>query len=174
MEGIRANQRVDMVGQRFGRLTVVRHHGFMKRRSTWVCQCDCGKETIVSRSALRNANTKSCGCLNHDSTVARNFHHGAASRKFKTAEYRSYTSAKGRCQNPNKPDYELYGGRGIEFRFNSFEEFFEHLGPKPSPSHSVDRINNNGHYEPGNVRWATALQQAANRRPSWPRGRKDQ
>jgi hypothetical protein len=81
----------------------------------------------------------------------------------KNPEYISYSSAKARCQNKNDEHYPGYGGRGIEFRFKSYKEFLECLGRKPSPEHSVDRLNNNGHYEPENVRWATRSQQQKNR-----------
>jgi hypothetical protein len=88
-------------------------------------------------------------------------------------EYGVYISARNRCQNPRNKDYKKYGGRGIEFRFNSFPEWVEAFGPKPAGMdtngrslYSVDRENNNGHYEPGNIRWATAQEQGANRRKS--------
>ena len=82
---------------------------------------------------------------------------------FYPAEYRAYRHAKTRCNLPSVPCYGYYGGRGIEFRFTSFQEFFAALGVKPSPSHSIDRINNDGHYEAGNVRWATRIEQRNNR-----------
>jgi hypothetical protein len=82
----------------------------------------------------------------------------------KTTEYRIYEDAKRRCRNPQRRDYHLYGGRGIEFRFASFEDFYSKLGERPSKNHSLDRIENSGHYETGNVKWSTAKQQAANRR----------
>ncbi len=80
-----------------------------------------------------------------------------------TPEYRAYQAAKSRCQNPNVRNYNRYGGRGILFKFTSFEQFYAHLGPRPSDKHSLDRINNQGHYEEGNVYWATSSQQAYNR-----------
>ena len=81
-------------------------------------------------------------------------------------EYSIYRKAKSRCTNRNAECWKDYGGRGIEFRFTSFEEFYKHLGPRPTPAHSLDRYpNNDGHYEPGNVRWATPAEQSANRRP---------
>ena len=84
----------------------------------------------------------------------------------KSPEHNSFRGAKDRCTNPNGPEWEHYGGRGIEFRFSSFEEFFAEVGPKPEPkrAYSIDRIDKDGHYEPGNVRWATRKQQNANKR----------
>lgn len=82
-----------------------------------------------------------------------------------TCEYNSYLHARYRCCNPKCDGYENYGGRGIQFRFKSFEEFIEHIGLKPSPELTLDRINNEGHYEIGNVRWATRAEQTHNSRP---------
>lgn len=81
--------------------------------------------------------------------------------------WNAYWNAKTRCEDSANKSYKHYGGRGIEFRFTSIEQFIAELGAKPTPQHSVDRINNNGHYEPGNVRWATWKQQLANRRKTW-------
>ena len=94
------------------------------------------------------------------------FKHGHARSKDRPAsrEYTSYVQAKGRCQNCKDDAYHNYGGRGIEFRFESFEQFLAELGLKPSPKHSIDRIDVNGHYEPGNVRWATHSEQQLNKR----------
>jgi hypothetical protein len=82
-----------------------------------------------------------------------------------TVEYHAYIGARSRCRNPKNDSYDKYGGRGIEFRFSSFEQFFAELGPRPGPEYSVDRIDNEGHYEMGNVRWATLSEQNLNRRP---------
>lgn len=79
-------------------------------------------------------------------------------------EYSAYKQAEFRCTRPQAPNFHAYGGRGIEFRFDSYEQFIECIGYRPSPKHSLDRINNNGHYEPGNVRWATRKEQARNTR----------
>lgn len=85
---------------------------------------------------------------------------------FESSEYQAWRGMRFRCQNPKATHYRHYGGRGIKVapEFESFEYFISHIGRKPSPNHSLDRINNNGHYEPGNVRWATKLEQQANRR----------
>jgi hypothetical protein len=79
-----------------------------------------------------------------------------------TPEFRAFHDAKHRCLNPRDPFWKNYGGRGIKFLFESFEQFIAGLGPRPSPQHSLDRINNDGHYEPGNVHWATKSEQRRN------------
>jgi hypothetical protein len=86
-------------------------------------------------------------------------------------EYTAYVGARSRCSNPNTENWKHYGGRGIKFRFRSFEHFMSELGRKPGPEYSVDRINNDGHYEPGNVRWATPKEQANNQRRRQRNGR---
>jgi hypothetical protein len=78
-------------------------------------------------------------------------------------EYGAYRQRKSRCENPNHPDYKDYGARGIKFLFTSFEEFYAHIGPRPTAKHEVDRLNNDGNYEIGNVRWATHQENSANR-----------
>jgi len=95
---------------------------------------------------------------------------GALNPRFKhgmttTPEYRAYKAARTRCNNPNTEQWRDYGGRGIKFLFTSFEQFLAELGSKPSPKHTLDRINNDGHYAPGNVRWATRHEQKINQRP---------
>lgn len=82
----------------------------------------------------------------------------------RTKEYRAYINAKGRCLNPNNTAFRLYGGRGIEFRFSSFEEWLAATGLAPTPHHWIDRIDNDGHYEAGNLRWVTPHVSGVNRR----------
>lgn len=156
---------IDLAGKRFGRLTVIAFHGIAKdRQAQWRCRCECGRETIVAGGHLRSGHTKSCVCLSVELTRARHVTHGQRGKGKTTTEYIAYTSAKTRCNNPQSQDYSEYGGRGIEFRFRSFEEFFAELGPKPGKEYSVDRKDVNGHYERGNLRWATPKEQANNRR----------
>jgi hypothetical protein len=81
----------------------------------------------------------------------------------KSPTYGSYMAAKDRCTNPRRPNYPRYGGLGIEFRFASFEQFLACVGPRPSGT-TLDRINSDGHYEAGNVRWSTNAVQGRNRR----------
>lgn len=144
-------------GAVFGRLTLIN-----KIKDKWFCQCSCGKTATVWRSNLAGGYTKSCGCLRRISgTANRHYRHGHTSNN--SPAYRSYTHARERCNNLAADNYIYYGGRGIEFRFKSFTEFFAELGPRPEGM-TLDRINPDGHYEAGNVRWATRKEQSANRR----------
>lgn len=156
-------QLIEMAGATFGRLLVLERAGSGKGgKAQWRCRCDCGTEKVVSGDQLRSGKTASCGCRRNDSgPLASGFKHGGAG----TTEYEIWSSMKKRCQNPNCRVYPRYGGRGItvcERWSNSFEAFYEDMGPRPSKRHSIDRINNDGNYEPGNCRWATQKEQAAN------------
>ena len=146
-----------LLGQKFGRLTVLSEASVNKPgKSRWLCRCDCGIEKIVLGSSLKNGSTKSCGCLCGE----KNTTHGLS----KTPEYRAWKGAEHRCTNPKSINFHSYGGRGIEFRLPNFVEFLAHIGPRPSNKHSLDRIDNEGHYEIGNIRWATINIQNRNRR----------
>lgn len=151
----------NLTGRTFSRLTVLGYGGTRKPKTAqWLCECDCGTIVMVDATALRTGNTKSCGCwireIRGQSCVIHNM--------TGTAEYRAYQEAKKRCNNPHTKRYADYGGRGIEFRFSTFEEFYAELGPKPTAEHSLDRIETNGHYEIGNVKWSTTPEQNRNKR----------
>lgn len=158
---------MNLVGMRFGRLVVTAHikgsrHGAVETI------CDCGNAHISYSSNLTRTGkgaSRSCGCLNREICAALQTKHGAC----KTPEYRSWKNMIVRCENKNIKHYDRYGGRGIkvcdEWR-QDFTKFLEHVGPRPSQRHSIDRINNDGDYEPGNVRWATMKMQARNTKRS--------
>jgi hypothetical protein len=155
---------INLTGQKFNRLEIIGYAGRPKSRTLWFCRCDCGKIVKVAGDNLKNANSKSCGCYDIELKKSRHTHRESLSITGKASpEYTAYNLAKGRCNNPNLSNYHLYGGSGIKFRFSSFEEFLEEVGRKPSPKHSLDRKNNNGHYERGNVRWATPKEQSRNK-----------
>lgn len=158
-----AIRRIDITGQEFGRLTVVRFHHAAPNGAHWLCSCICGKEAIVTASLLRTGNTKSCGCLKREMVSRKNFRHGLTYHNSPALD--AYRNARRRCTNPKDEAYPDYGGRGIECRFKHAREFILELGPHPGPGYTVDRINNEGHYEPGNIRWADWKTQAANKRP---------
>jgi len=152
---------IDIGGRRFGRILVICRDGSDRQGyATWVCRCDCGRTTVCIGRKLRAGRVRSCGCLRREGTKRR---HGM---KY-TREYAAWKSMKDRCLNPQNKDWAYYGGRGItvcqEWR-DSFEAFFAHIGPRISPKHSIDRIDNDGDYVPGNIRWATGRQQCLNRR----------
>jgi hypothetical protein len=159
--------KIPMIGKRFGRLTVIADAGNTKTgMKMWECKCDCGNITVVRGTHLREGSIKSCGCIRREET-SRRF---ATHRKKNTRIYRTWRNMKTRCYNPKCKYFKDYGGRGIaicEEWMNSFESFFAYVSQLPhfgEEGRSIDRINNNGNYEPGNVRWATAKEQRANQR----------
>lgn len=161
----KAHNFIDHTGQRFGRWLVLGYAGRYKRPFWW-CRCDCGAIGQINPKNLRAGASLSCGCLKSEVTVTRLTKHGDASVTERCTEYQAYIGAKNRCCNPLNSSYPNYGGRGIQFRFDSYPQFLQLLGRKPSALHSLDRFPNNktGHYEPGNVRWATDGEQTRNRR----------
>lgn len=151
-------------GQRYGSLVVVRYSHHVGPKRAWLCRCDCGEETIVQDSNLRSSHTTSCGCALIAARSVARLTHGKSS----TPIHDVWINMKQRCYNSKNPRYPDYGGRGIRVCdewLNSFEAFFAYLGDVPSPTHTIDRIDNDGNYEPGNVRWATKIVQGINRRP---------
>lgn len=158
-----------MIENVVGRLTVRAIAGKDRKRNLlWLCECACGTETVVAGWRLRKGEPKSCGCLQREVTAKRNLSHGMAGTRL----YRIWANMIARCCNERGTQYPDYGGRGISVcdQWKSFEPFAEWASANGySHALSIDRVNNNGNYEPSNCRWATATEQSRNKRP-----RKDQ
>ena len=162
---------IDLTGQKFADLTVVeRVASASSGQARWRCRCSCGGVTVSAGADLRRGHVTSCGCARVRANRAERTTHGAAN----SPEYEIWHSMIARCERPSHHAYERYGGRGISIHPTwraSFAAFLCDVGHRPAPHLSIDRIDNDGNYEPGNVRWATAKEQAANRRAPRTRSR---
>lgn len=150
----------DLSGQTFGRLVAISRilPDRSGQKAKWRCKCSCGVTADIVITHLTTGKTNSCGCLRQEVTSGRATIHG----KNNTPEYSAYQNAKNRCQRPEDVRYHRYGGRGIQFNFSCFQEFYDDIGPRPSKKHSLDRKDTNGHYELGNVSWSTSKDQMRN------------
>jgi len=132
------------------------------QKQLWCLQCDCGNTTVAVASQVKSAKTKSCGCLKVQRRAQGNPKHGGRYHPL----YATWCNMKARCDNSNSTSYKNYGARGVKYceEWADFSKFLADVGEKPFPEASLDRVDNNGHYEPGNVRWADRSTQRRNSR----------
>lgn len=157
---------IDLKGKKFGKLLVICRSEKESKLPLWECECECGKRIDVLGCNLRTGHTQSCGCFRKKIVFARSVKHGMSNNHL----FGAWNTMKQRCSNTKCQKYQSYGGRGIivcEEWKNSFQAFYDYVSKLPhfdEKGYSLDRINNDGNYEPGNVRWATTKDQNNNRR----------
>lgn len=165
-ESKKSRTKINLSGNRFGRLMVISQTTNIGKNSRWECQCDCGSIRLVLGKNLLNGKSTSCGCFTIERTRETHTTHGMSSNKSKHPVYQSYLGIKKRCFVRSDESFKDYGGRGITVceRWLDANNFIQDMLPSWRPGLSIDRIDVNGNYEPGNCRWATPKQQARNTR----------
>ena len=153
--------RIDLTGQRFGKLVVLAIVSSIKGVVSWDCICDCGNRFTATTASLRYSGRKSCGCIHREQLIARNTTHGLRAHRV----YRVWAAMRDRCNRPADKFYADYGGRGIKVcdSWQTFENFIADMGV-PADGMQIDRINNDGDYEPSNCQWVTRTENASNKR----------
>lgn len=163
----------DLTDQRFGKLVVLHRDGSRRGRAAWSCRCDCGN--VVQRVGfdLTHGSAPSCGCEIKTKPIK---YTGGRAKIENAAMYNRWSNMRRRCNDPKQRQYHDYGGRGIKVCPEwdaSFQAFMDYMGEPPTPDHTMDRIDNDKGYEPGNVKWSTYVEQAANKRPTSLRGERN-
>lgn len=165
----------DYINKTYNRLTIIsfeepriyaNKNGYFKKATIVKCLCECGNIWKGLLTSVINNKTKSCGCFSKE-IACKNGKNNTKHNLVKSSEYKTWRAIKARCLNPKNPAFHNYGGRGITICdrwLNSFENFLEDMGRKPSKNHSIDRINNNGNYELSNCKWSSKKEQSNNQR----------
>ena len=154
---------IDLTGKRYGRLVVLKRIGTKCGHPLWKCVCDCGETHEALASTLKAGATQSCGCLRRELVIVKNTTHGLSN----SPEYIIWGHIKARCLNKNSQAFKYYGGRGISICpkwEHSFKAFLDDMGERPTVKHSIERVNNDGDYEPSNCQWIPIAEQAWNTR----------
>lgn len=167
LENYRKTRTVNLTGQKFSRLSVIDSAGVINEKHAWNCICDCGNKCVVRANSLlhKTKPIKSCGCLMLEVNKTLMTTHGLS----KTPEYNIWCGMKARCYDTNNPKYSNYGNRGIivcDRWVNSFENFLEDMGVRPTVTCTIERVNVNGNYEPDNCIWLEGNLQARNKTSS--------
>ncbi len=155
---------IDMMGEKYGRLTCIAPGKSTRSSKYWICKCECGGTTEVSRTNLKQGSVRSCGCLWDESRKAngkKSFKHGHSIKHSRT--YTTWECMRQRCLNPKEKWYRRYGGRGVTIckRWDDFATFLKDMGERPKGK-TIDRINSDGNYEPFNCKWSTPKEQSDN------------